>query len=225
MKILIIDDNERLSQRIKQRLGRQYLIDTVSSGQQGILQADMVDYGLIILDLGLPDIPGAQVCKQLRERQNAAPILILSAEYQVDTKVDLLNAGADDFMVKPFDINELNSRISAILRRTPKIKDHDVLRVGDLELDCAGRQVRRNGTIVDLRRKEFDILEYLVMNRNRAVSRAMIFDHAWEDGDISWHNTVDVHIKHLRDKVDKPFGQANIKTAYGVGYLYEVKEA
>jgi DNA-binding response OmpR family regulator len=167
---------------------------------------------------------GTSVCKILRERQIAAPILILTATEDADTKVLVLDTGADDYLVKPFNSDELEARVRALLRRPARSPTGDVLVVGDLELDLSSRQVTRAGQLITLRRKEFDILEYLVRNKGRTVTRAMIFEHAWEDGAQGWHNTVDVHIKHLRDKVDRPFGAHTIKTAYGVGYIFEPQE-
>jgi two-component system OmpR family response regulator len=167
----------------------------------------------------LPDKNGYEVCKSLRAAQLNTPILILTAVTDVPSKITVLNAGADDYVTKPFNMSELKARINAVLRRSPVISEAKILEIHDLVIDPGRRQVMRSGKTITLRRKEFDILEYLVRNRGRAVTRAMIVEHAWDTNKETWHNTVDVHIKHLRDKVDRPFKQPLIKTAYGIGYM------
>jgi DNA-binding response OmpR family regulator len=164
---------------------------------------------------------GLTVCKQLRKELIATPILVVTAFDQTKFKVELLQGGADDYLTKPFNGEELNARVAALIRRQSQPVLTNVMMVNDLELDVSKRQVRRSGVLIPLRRKEFDILEYLVSNRGRAMSRDMIINHAWVDGTAGWNNTVDVHIKHLRDKVDRPFSSALIKTAYGIGYMID----
>lgn len=176
---------------------------------------------MIILDLSLPDKNGYDVCKALRAAHINTPVLILTGATDLATRVTLLNAGADDFVTKPFSVAELKARLGALLRRPPSIFNSDVISVQDLTIDSSRRRVERAGTPIPLRRKEFDILEYLVRNRGRPVTRAMILDHAWDGSKDTWNNTVDVHIKHLRDKIDRPFKSPLIKTAYGIGYLIE----
>ncbi len=221
MKILIIDDNTRLAERIKQQLGKKFVIDIVTSGARGLQQALAVNYSIIILDLGLPDMHGLAVCNMLRERHVDAPVLVLTAVEDMDTKVALLESGADDYLIKPFNISELRARIKALLRRPSPRPDNVQIAIEDLEIDMSARAVKRENKNIKLRRKEFDILEYLIQNRGRPVTRQMILEHVWEEGTSSWHNTVDVHIKHLRDKLDKPFKKKFIKTAYGVGYMFK----
>lgn len=221
MKVLIIEDNIRLTERIKTLLGRMYIVDTAFTGENGLSQALSGEHNVIILDLGLPDMSGLDVCQSLRRQGVNSPILILTATDDVLSRVQLLNHGADDYVLKPFSGAELMARIAALSRRQARTPMPAVLMVQDLEINTARREVRRSGQAISLRRKEFDILEYLVSNRGRAVSRDMILNHAWQDGVNSWNNTVDVHIKHLRDKVDRPFKQALIKTAYGIGYMVD----
>lgn len=221
MKVLVIEDNIRLTDRIKKVLEKAYIVAVSFNGEDGLNLALKEDYGVIILDLGLPDIPGLEVCKALRANDVDVPILILTAVDDVSSKVQLLSSGADDYLTKPFSGAELEARVAALARRQPRQMIADTLLVQDLEINTARREVRRSGIQISLRRKEFDILEYLVSNRGRAMSREMILDHAWQDGVSSWNNTVDVHIKHLRDKVDRPFRQPLIKTAYGIGYMVE----
>lgn len=221
MKILVIEDNVRLAERIKHMLGKVYIVTTTYDGESGLQSALHEDYGVVILDLGLPDIQGFDICKALRENSVDTPILVLTGVDDVLSRVQLLNAGADDYLTKPFNGAELTARIAALARRQARPLMADTMLVHDLEIDRARREVHRDGQLIPLRRKEFDILEYLVSNRGRAVTREMIISHAWEEGTESWNNTVDVHIKHLRDKVDRPFKQPLIKTAYGIGYMVD----
>lgn len=221
MKLLVVEDSKGLAKRIKSVLGKRYLVDVVHTGKDALHQIGLVNYGVIILDLGLPDIHGMIICKTIRENGIKSPILILTGVDDVQSRVQLLETGADDYLAKPFNGAELVARVTALARRQPMPYIGSIITVGDLEVDTSRRQVRRCGVLVPLRRKEFDILQYLVSNRGRAVSREMILNHAWESGKESWNGTVDVHIKHLRDKIDRPFQSSIIKTAYGIGYMVE----
>lgn len=218
MKILVIDDNERLAQRIKERIGKHFIVDIAPTGEQGLILAKEIDYSVIVLDLVLPDMPGLEVCRQLRAAKRNMPILILSGIGQTLSKVELLDAGADDYAVKPLDFDELRARVQALARRREERVHIDNLRYKDLELNIESKEVYRDGKLLQLRRKEFDILQYLVSNPGRILTRQMIMNHVWSDESTSWITTIDVHIKHLRDKIDKPFDTKIIKTAYGLGY-------
>jgi len=221
MKILYIDDNRLLVSSVKKLLANLYVVDSMGTGREGIDKASSVNYNLILLDLGLPDIDGCTVCQELRMAGVKAPILILTVQKDQNTSVKLLNCGADDFLTKPFHGDVLKARIAALLRRGQQLQQEKILRVGDLTINVTRRAVWRSGVPIRLRRKEFDILEYLVANTGRTLTRPMILDHVWESGTEGWNNTVDVHIKHLRDKVDRPFDKPLIKTAYGVGYMVD----
>jgi len=224
MKLLIIEDSQRLAERIKDSLTRHYIVDIVNTGEEGIRKATHMDYGVIILDLGLPDISGKVVCQRLREAEVNVPILILTGHDDVDLRVDLLDTGADDYLTKPFNAAELRARIAALSRRQSREYVDSTLQVHDLTIDTKQRTVERAGTPITLRRKEFDILEYLVNNKGRVLTREMILNHAWDSTKSGWNSTVDVHIKHLRDKIDKPFDVPLIKTAYGIGYSVDTPE-
>lgn len=224
MKVLIIEDNVRLAERIKFNLSKRYIVDIAHTGEAGTQQALNAEYNVIILDLSLPDTNGLEVCRDLRSQNLTTPILIVTATDDSNSKVLLLQSGADDYLTKPFNSDELSARVAALIRRQAQPIMTDVMVVNDLELDVNKRQVRRSGVLIKLRRKEFDILEYLVTNRGRAMSRDMIINHAWSEGSVGWNNTVDVHIKHLRDKIDKPFPSQLIKTAYGIGYMVDDTE-
>lgn len=221
MKLLIIDDNRALTRSLKEFLGKDFVIESAATAKDGIHQATISHSDVILLDIGLPDALGSEVCKQIRAAGIKTPILILTGVNSVQNRVELLNIGADDYLMKPFALAELRARIGALLRRTPTVYTSPIFKVRDLVIDSGRRRVKRADQDITLRRKEFDILEYLARNKGRAVTRDMIFDHVWESSKGGWHNTVDVHIKHLRDKVDRPFDVPLIKTAYGIGYVLD----
>lgn len=219
MKILYIDDNRLLTDMVKRLLNKTYIVDAVHTGREGLNMACSIDYNLILLDLGLPDIDGLEVCRELRQANIQTPVLILTVQKDPLLAAQVLNAGADDYVTKPFHRDVLKARISALLRRSSDMCEEKVITICDLSVNITRREVKRSGKAITLRRKEFDILEYLATNHGRALTRAMILDHVWESGKEGWNNTVDVHIKNLRDKVDRPFEKALIKTAHGVGYM------
>lgn len=220
-KVLVVEDNQSLATSLKTWLEKQYEVCLVTTGHQAITELTKNNYDLVLLDLGLPDMPGQDVCNHVRNLGVKTPIMVLTAINEVGTKVDLLDMGADDYLPKPFYIGELKARLRVLLRRGSSSVASNILKVGDLALDVAKREVSRGGTPILLRRKEFDILEYLMRNRGTVVTRTMIINNSWEAGADRWNNTVDVHIKYLRDKVDKPFPHKLIKTAYGVGYMID----
>ena len=222
MKILLIEDNAPLADRIKQQLVNQrLLVDAVSTGEEALECVKKISYSAIILDLGLPRMSGDAVCKKIRSDGNKTPILILTGTDIMKVRVQLLDTGADDYLTKPFDSDELRARVAALVRRQPLPHREPVIRYGDIIIDTEQRSVHRNGVPILLRRKEFDILEYLVNNSGRILTREMITNHVWDVSKGKWNITVDVHIKHLRDKLDRPFDSQYIKTAYGLGYKVE----
>jgi DNA-binding response OmpR family regulator len=224
MKLLVVEDNPRLADRIKNHLRKSYLVEIARSGDDAIRIATSHTTDVILLDLGLPDMPGLEVCQKIRQLDITAPILVLTGVDDIPNRVALLDAGADDYMTKPFDANELKARINALERRRNRLPPQDDLKIQDLVLSPAKRTVTRNGINIKLRRKEFDILEYLLRNKGRVLSRQMIINHAWMSTSAAWTGSVDVHIKQLRDKVDKPFPVKLIKTTYGVGYSVGMPE-
>lgn len=226
MKLLCIEDNTELIESLRYFLDADSKIESTSSGKQGVSLATKKQYDAIILDLGLPDLPGLDVCKLLRKADVQVPILILSAVRDSGTKVALFEAGADDYLTKPFTVSELRARLFALLRRSNFDTDKQniyLLKVGNLTLDPLSGRVERSGKLLKLRRKEFGILEYLMRNRDKIVTRAMIMDNVWEPNCTSWDGTVNVHIKRLRDQVDRPYNHKLIKTAYGLGYTISEK--
>jgi DNA-binding response OmpR family regulator len=210
---------------LREALRDAYIVDVEHSGKAALANIQLASYDVILLDLGLPDMTGRAVCEQLRIRKVIAPVIIVSGDDAIDSKVSALDIGADDYITKPFHIGELKARIRAVLRRSVHQSEQPqaVLCVGDLELDPARRTVTREGKEVVLRRKEFDMLEYMMRNPGRTLTRTMILGHAWENSEGLWTNAVDVHIKHLRDKVDRPYEEQLIKTIHGVGYKLEAQ--
>lgn len=218
MKLLLIEDNQRLAERISYHLRKSYIVDTVENGEDALEKLKDIEYGVILLDLGLPGMSGLEVCKNMRLMKFNNPILVLTGNSEIADRVKLLNAGADDYVTKPFNTDELRARIAAVGRRQTRNHIRSIIEYRDLMMDIDHHKVSRSGVEINLRRKEFDILEYLMINKGRIMTRAMIMDHVWSSHSNSWISTVDVHIKHLRDKVDRPFDHAYIKTAYGLGY-------
>ena len=221
MKVLIVEDNSLLAERMKRGLQRWFIVETVSSGDAALHCFYTSTYDAVILDLGLPDINGRTLCKQIRHQSSAVPILIVTGEATSRSVVELLNNGADDYLTKPFDITELRARLNSLFRRQARSPHHTTITIGDLIINPLERTVTRAGEKITLRRKEFDILEYLVLNPGRIMKRQNILDYAWANNSSPWTGLVDVHIKQLRDKIDRPFKTHLIRTVYGVGYVID----
>lgn len=223
MKLLLIEDNSRLSERISYHLRKHYIIDIVENGEDALEKAASIQYGVILLDLGLPGMSGLDVCKRMRQLKVTSPILVLTGNSDMTDRINLLDAGADDYVTKPFNTDELRARIDAVGRRQIRSHIRSIIEYRDLKMDIDRHIVSRNGVDIKLRRKEFEILEYLLTNKGRIMTRDMIMDHVWSSHTNSWTSTVDVHIKHLIDKIDRPFEKAYIKTAYGLGYKVDAE--
>jgi DNA-binding response OmpR family regulator len=221
MKLLLIEDDHHISLALVQALTSSYIVDRAESGASGLLKSSMQHYDAIILDLNLPDVHGLQVCQHLRKDGFTGPILILSGEVKVISKIALLDAGADDYLTKPFSLGELKARLRTLLRRSGTITSNDQMTVGELKLDCERHEVTREGHSIKLRRKEFAVLECLMQNAGAVVTRDILSNHAWRDNEEPWANTIDVHIKYLRDKIDTPFERPYITTVHGLGYKLE----
>lgn len=220
MRVLIIEDNEAVIADLRRGLRGSYVVDVARNGNEGLDLVAACDYDLIFLDLTLPDHGGIKLCRELRNEEVVAPIIAATERNDVELQVMVLDAGADDYVTKPFHIEELKARMRALLRRGSEHKTSELV-AGDLVIDVARRTVSRLGESIRLRRKEYDLLEYLVRNNGQTVTRQMILDHVWDMNDSIWTNAIDVHIKHLRDKIDRPFGTQLIKTIHGIGYRFE----
>ena len=220
MRILIVEDDHKIAGAIKKGLEQEsYAVDMAYEASEGLSSALTGEHDLIILDRMLPGlIDGVEICKEVRANGIHTPVLMLTAKDQVQDRVTGLNAGADDYLVKPFAFEELLARLRALLRR-PQDTLESILKLDDLELDLNSSEVRRAGTKVQLSSKEFALLEYLLRNQNRVLSKSNIMSHVWDfDADIL-PNTVEVFIGYLRTKVDKPFkGPKLIQTVRGFGY-------
>ena len=219
MKLLLIDDSRDICSALSRALSNDYAVDYALTGCEGITKALTDSYSIIVLDLNLPDMTGLEVCQNLRQQNVLTPILILSAEARVLSKINLLDSGADDYLTKPFSLGELKVRLRTLIRHSKTDVAHpNHIVVEDLELDSLRRSVTRYGQNIALRRKEFAILECLMQNAGDIVSRDKLISHAWKDADAPWKNTIDVHIKYLRDKIDRPFDSGLIKTVHGYGF-------
>jgi two-component system copper resistance phosphate regulon response regulator CusR len=218
MRILLVEDDLPLSSFLKKGLhAENYVVDVSSDGDEALALALEYDYDLAILDVGLPGKDGFQVLKDLRERKQSMPVLLLTGRAEVSDRVKGLNAGADDYLTKPFAFGELCARVRALLRR-PARPQSSVLRFANLELDRIRHTVARGGQRIDLTQKEFALLEYLMLNAGRRVSRAMIIEHVWNLSFDSMTNVVDVYINYLRRKIDTDSDLKLIRTIRGVGY-------
>ena len=219
MKILVVEDDRTVGQYVKRGLEEQrYHADLVDDGMEGLRLASGGRYDLIVLDLRLPEMNGLEVLRTLRDRGNTTPVLVLTAQDAVDFKVQALRAGADDYVTKPFAFEELLARVEALGRRPKEIRA-PLLRVGDLELDMATREVKRAGELMDLTPKEYTVLEYLMRHAGKVMSRTLITEYAWDYHFDPGTNIVDVVINRLRKKVDSGHAQKLVHTVRGVGYV------
>jgi DNA-binding response OmpR family regulator len=218
MRILVVEDDKPLASFVKKGLeSEQYAVDLACDGEDAQSLVGEANFDLVILDLVLPKIDGLEVLKHIRSRKPAPPVLILSGRARVEDRVKGLDLGADDYLTKPFSFSELSARVRALLRRSPTPVGI-VLRVEQLELDRAERMVRRAGRRIDLTPREFALLEYLMRNAGRCVTRAMIIEHVWNFSFDTMTNVVDVYINYLRKKVDQGFECKLIHTVRNVGY-------
>lgn len=221
-KVLLVEDDRSIAGALAQALHDSYDIDIASTGKLALYKTDTEQYEAIVLDLNLPDTSGIFICQQLRERGVSAPILILSGETKVLTKINLLDAGANDYLTKPFSLGELKARLRVLARPgNQPAKKTSKLTVGDLVMNRKTFTVKRGEVEIELRRKEFALLECLMEHAGIVVTRDMLLRSVWQASDELWTNTVDVHIKHLRDRIDRPFEGRMIRTVHGLGYKIE----
>ena len=218
MRVLVIEDDRKVASFIETGLQQEgYAVDRLNDGSSAGEQAQTIDYDVVILDLMLPGRSGFQVLRDIRARKPSLPVLILTAKDSLEERVAGLDAGADDYMTKPFALAELSARLRALLRRgTPR---ETTLRIADLEMDTIRRKVRRAGSAIDLKPKEYALLEFLMRNTDRPLTKALIIEHVWDIHFDSISNVVEVHINSLRNKIDKGFEVPLIHTVRGVGYV------
>jgi two-component system copper resistance phosphate regulon response regulator CusR len=218
MRLLLIEDEEKVSRFIvKGLMAERFAVDVAAEGDKGLELARAYNYDLIILDLMLPGLSGTEVLRLVRRQNEHVPVMVLTARDGVTDKVQHFEIGADDYLTKPFAFAELLVRVKALLRRGA-VSRANTLRVADLEIDRLTQQVRRGGQRVELTGKEYALLEYLMANAGRVLSRTMIIEHVWDQSFDGATNIVDVYVRHLRNKIDEPFERKLIRTVRGVGY-------
>jgi two-component system OmpR family response regulator len=218
MRILVVEDETRMAALLKRGLEEEgHTVDVATTGTDGLFRAREYNYDAVVLDAMLPEMDGFEVCRQMRAGSRWAPVLMLTARDAVSDRVRGLDAGADDYLVKPFAFAELAARLRALLRRGAAERPA-VLTVGDLVLDPAARTVSRGETPIDLTAKEFALLELLMRNAGQVLSRSRILDHVWDFAYDAASNVVDQYVAYLRRKIDKPFGRDDLETVRGAGY-------
>jgi two-component system, OmpR family, response regulator len=221
MRILLVEDEPKMAAVIARGLRHEgYAVDTASDGDDALFQARVNDYDAIVLDVMLPGADGFEVCRTLRRERRWAPVLMLTARDHVEDRIDGLDAGADDYLVKPFAFGELLARLRALVRRRPRERP-PVLRAGDVELDPASHVVRRAGQDVELTPREFALLRFLLENPDEVLTRTRLLEHVWDANYDGPSNVVDVYVGYLRKKLEHPFARPLIRTVRGVGYTLE----
>jgi DNA-binding response OmpR family regulator len=224
MRILLIEDERKLGAFVARGFNAEsYAVDVAADGEEGYNLSEVYPYDLILLDLMLPKIDGYEVLRRIRRQNKAVPVLVLTARDAVEDKVKLFEAGADDYLTKPFAFAELLVRSKALLRRGTATRS-SVLTLSDLEMDRMTQSVKRGGKRIDLTSKEYALLEYLMLNPGRVLSRNMIIEHVWDQSFDGITNIVDVYVRHLRIKVDDPHTRKMIRTVRGAGYMIHSQE-
>jgi len=223
MRILLVEEEPRMANVIAKGLREQsYAVDVATDGEEALYQTSVNDYDLIVLDVLLPHTDGFDVCRELRKRGDVTPVLMLTARAAVDDRITGFDAGADDYLTKPFSFRELLARIRALLRRDPQLRP-DVLEIGDLVVDSANHRVSRAGIEVRLTAKEYALLEYLARRTGQLVSRAEIAAHVWDDSFDPFSNAIEVYMNRLRKKVDGSNTTKLLHTRRGEGYILDVR--
>lgn len=220
MRILLVEDDPQAASYLVKGLKEQAMaVDHVADGREGLFRATGADYDVIILDRMLPGLDGLTLLKTLRASGDATPVLLLSALSDVDDRVEGLKAGGDDYLTKPFAFAELMARLEALGRRRKAEQPLTVLKLADLELDLAARTVRRSGKVIDLKPKEFSLLEYFMRHAGQVVTRTMLLERVWDYAFDPQTNVIDVHVSRLRGKIDKDFEKPLLHTVRGAGYM------
>jgi DNA-binding response OmpR family regulator len=224
MRVLIVEDERKISAYVKRGLEEQgYAVDAAYTGKEALDFAEAAPYDLILLDILLPEMDGLAVCRELRQRGNRTPVLMLTARDAIDDRVAGLDAGADDYLVKPFALKELLARLRALTRRIADVPKSPVLQLADLTLDTLTRRVKRGNKTIELAAKEYSVLECLLREPERVLTRAQIAEHVWNYDVYNHSNIVDVYIKNLRRKIDDNFEIKLIHTVRGAGYRLSVE--
>jgi two-component system, OmpR family, response regulator len=218
MRVLVVEDEVKLASLIRKGLREEGLLaDVAIRGEDALWMAGATPYDVIVLDVMLPGLDGFETCRRLRDEGVRTPILMLTARDAVEDRIEGLDTGADDYLVKPFDFGELLARLRALVRRGPADRGTE-LRVGDLVLDPAGRRVRRGDAEIPLSTKEFQLLEVFMRHPGEVLSRLALLEGAWDSACENRSNVIDVYVRYLRDKIDRPFGVETLETVRGAGY-------
>lgn len=225
MRILIVEDDKQTALFISKGLRQEgFAVDLAFNGEDGLHRALTESYDAAVIDIMLPKLDGLALIDEMRRNNSEIPVIVLSAKSSVDDRINGLQAGGDDYLVKPFAFSELVARIHALIRRATRAGEPTALSVGDLKMDLARRKVYRKGVEIELQPKEFALLEYLMRNAGRVVSKTMIMEHVWDYNFDPRTTVVESRICRLRDKVDRPFGGNLIHTIRGVGYVLEERD-
>jgi len=225
VRILLVEDHKPLVRALRQGLEEEgYAVDVAYDGEEGDYKAKTVEYDVVILDIMLPKIDGLTLLGRWRKAGVTTHVLMLTARDHLDDKVKGLDTGADDYLTKPFELEELLARVRSLVRRGHEVKD-PIIRILDLEIDTAARTVKRSGQPIHLTPREYGLLEFLAFHRGRVVTRTMIWEHLYDEHDESTSNVVDVYIRYLRNKIDKGFEPPLILTRWGEGYMLRADEA
>lgn len=218
MRVLLVEDDDRLASSVASQLRQAgFAVDVVASGEDALRESAISPYDAIVLDLQLPDLDGVEICRRLRKRGTPVRIIMATARDGVADRIAGLDTGADDYLVKPYSVQELTARLRALLRR-PETALPTVYRVADLDLDTATRVAHRDGRTIELTTKEFAVLEYMMRNAGRVLTREQISEHAWDANYDPFSNVIDVYVARLRRKVDAPGESSLIETVRGAGY-------
>ncbi|MDQ1520540.1 MAG: two-component system, OmpR family, response regulator [Actinomycetota bacterium] len=218
MRVLVVEDERKMADLLKRGLEREgYAVDVAASGEQAVWAGTELQYDAVVLDAMIPPPDGFEVCRQWRDAGRWMPVLMLTARDAIDDRVRGLDVGADDYLTKPFSFGELFARLRALLRRGPTERP-TVLTVGDLAYDPATKVVRRGDVVVTMSAKELALLEYFMRNAGMVLSRTDLIDHVWDFAYDGTSNVVDVYVRYLREKIDRPFGRRSLETIRGSGY-------
>jgi len=224
VRVLIVEDNRTLLRALRQGLEEEgFVVDTAMDGEEGGFKVESTPYDAIVLDLMLPKIDGLSLLKRWRQKGISSHILVLTARGALEDKVKGLDSGADDYLTKPFELEELLARLRALVRRAHQVKN-PLIRVHDLEIDTAAHTVKRAGQVIHLTPREYSLLEYLAFHRGKVVTRSMIWEHLYDENDENTSNVVDVYIRYLRNKIDKGHALPLILTRWGEGYMLRGEE-
>ena len=221
-RILVVEDEPKIADTLKLGLSENgYAVDVAYDGKIGLKLFEMYPFNLVVLDINLPGLNGYELCKIIRQKNAQVPVIMLTALSSLNDKIEGYDAGADDYIIKPFEFRELLMKIRVLLKRTLQqtVPSGTMLKAGDLEMNLDSKEVKREGQVINLTAKEFQLLEYLLRNKNRVVSRADIAINVWDIDFDTNTNVIDVYISYLRNKVDKPFPVKLIQTQVGMGYV------